>query len=198
MSGLNFYKRKKTISTALIKEVLVWIFDIAVVLLIAFSLVHFMGEKTEILGESMTPVLDDGEVVIINKFIYKISSPDRYDIVVFKPNGNGKLHYCVKRIIGLPGEEVQIIDGYVYVNGERILDVTKEEIEDAGIASEPVKLDVDEYFVLGDNRNNSEDSRYSEIGMVKTDYIEGKVWFRIGPKEKIGFISSNREVVNIE
>ncbi len=195
MSGLSFYKKKKSISTALIKEILIWVFDIAVILLIAFSLVHFMGEKTSIIGESMTPMLENGDVVIINKFIYKISSPDRFDIVVFKPNGNEKLHYYIKRVIALPGETIQILDGYVYVNGERILDINQEQIADPGIAEEPIKLAEDEYFVLGDNRNNSEDSRYAEIGTIKADYIKGKAWFRIGPKNKIGFISSDRQAI---
>lgn len=189
MGELNFYKRKKKISASLLREIFVWIFDIAVVLIIAFALVHFIGEKTSIIGESMAPTLENDDVVIINKFIFEVSAPDRNDIVVFKPYGNEKLHYYIKRVIGLPGETLQIIDGKVYINGELLeenFDV--DYIDNPGLASNPITLGVDEYFVLGDNRNNSEDSRFAEIGNVNIEDIEGKAWFRISPKSKIGFI----------
>lgn len=189
MGELNFYKKKKKISASLLREIFVWIFDIAVVLIIAFALVHFIGEKTNIIGESMSPTLENDDAVIINKFIYEVSSPKRNDIVVFKPYGNEKLHYYIKRVIGLPGETVQIIDGKIYINGEVLEeDIDVDDIDNAGLASNPIVLGSDEYFVLGDNRNNSEDSRFAEIGNVNIDDIEGKAWFRISPKNKIGFI----------
>lgn len=189
MSELNFYKRKKKISASLLKEIFVWVFDVAVVLIIAFALVHFIGEKTSIIGESMAPTLENDDVVIINKFIYEVSSPNRNDIVVFKPYGNEKLHYYIKRVIGLPGETVQITDGKIYINGELLKEtIDVDTITNPGIASNPITLGVDEYFVLGDNRNNSEDSRFAEIGNVNKDDIAGKAWFRILPKSKIGFI----------
>lgn len=189
MSELNFYKKKKKISASFIKEICIWIFDIAVVLIIAFALVHFVGEKTSIIGESMSPTLENDDVVIINKFIYEVSSPNRNDIVVFKPYGNEKLHYYIKRVIGMPGETVQITDGKIYINGEALEESIKVDlIVNSGIASNPITLGADEYFVLGDNRNNSEDSRFSEIGNVNKEDIAGKAWFRISPKSKIGFI----------
>ncbi len=189
MGELNFYKRKKKISASLLKEILVWVFDIAVVLIIAFVLVHFIGEKTSIIGESMSPTLENDDVVIINKFIYEVSSPDRNDIVVFKPYGNEKLHYYIKRVIGLPGETVQITDGKIYIDGKLLVEnIDVDLIDNAGLASNPITLGVDEYFVMGDNRNNSEDSRFAEIGNVKKVDIAGKAWFRISPKSKIGFI----------
>lgn len=189
MGELNFYKRKKKISASLLREIFIWIFDIVVVLICAFALVHFIGEKTNIIGESMSPTLENDDIVIINKFIYDVSSPNRNDIVVFKPYGNEKLHYYIKRVIGLPGETVQIIDGKIYIDGvvlEENIDVDL--ISNAGLESNPIILGVGEYFVLGDNRNNSEDSRFAEIGNVKIDDIAGKAWFRISPKNKIGFI----------
>ncbi len=189
MGELNFYKRKKKISVSLLREIFVWIFDITVVLIIAFALVHFIGEKTSIIGESMAPTLENDDVVIINKFIFEVSAPNRNDIVVFKPYGNEKLHYYIKRVVGLPGETVQIIDGKLYINGEVLEEkIEVVDIENEGLASKPITLGVDEYFVLGDNRNNSEDSRFAEIGNVNIDDIEGKAWFRISPKNKIGFI----------
>ena len=119
-----------------------------------------------------------------------MTDPKRGDIIVFLPNGNEKSHYYVKRVIGVPGDTVLIQNGAVYINGE----VYKEEIEaaaieEAGLASEEITLDSDEYFVLGDNRNNSEDSRYANIGNIKKDYIIGKAWFRVAPFSSFGFFS---------
>jgi signal peptidase I len=189
MGELNFYKKKKKISTLLLKEIFIWIFDIAVVLFIAFSLVHFIGQKTSIIGDSMSPTLENEDVVIINRLIYEVSTPDRNDIVVFKLLGNEKLHYYIKRVIGLPGETVQIIEGKIYIDGELLEEnIDVEVINNSGIASNPITIGTDEYFVLGDNRNNSEDSRFAEIGNVNINDIAGKAWFRISPKEKIGFI----------
>jgi signal peptidase I len=189
MGELNFYKRKKKISASLMKEIFVWVFDIAVVLVIAFALVHFIGEKTNIIGDSMSPTLENDDVVIINKFIYEVSSPARNDIVVFKPYGNEKLHYYIKRVIGLPGDTIQITDGKIYINGQVLQEnIDVETIDNGGLAANPITLGTDEYFVLGDNRNNSEDSRFTEIGNVNKKDIAGKAWFRIAPKSKIGFI----------
>lgn len=110
-----------------------------------------------------------------------LSSPNRFDVIVFKPNGNKKEHYYVKRVIGLPGETIQIINGQIYIDGGLL----KEDsggglIEDPGIAAEPYKIGDEEYFVLGDNRNYSEDSRHADIGTIKFDNIEGKAWLRSG------------------
>ena len=128
-------------------------------------------------------------ITLVNRFIYKVSDPKPNDIIVFLPNGNEKSHYYVKRVIAVPGDTVLIQNGAVYVNGELFdekVDVSA--IEEAGLASEELKLEDDEYFVLGDNRNNSEDSRYANIGNVKKDYIIGKAWFRVSPWKKFGFI----------
>ena len=126
---------------------------------------------------------------MINRFIYLLSDPKPGDIVVFLPNGNEKSHYYVKRVIGIPGDTVQIKEGEVYVNGELFEDEDEfAPILDAELAAEPVKLEEDEYFVLGDNRNNSEDSRYANIGNVKKEYIIGKAWFIISPYDSMGFI----------
>ncbi len=124
-----------------------------------------------------------------DKPVYLLSDPKPGDIVVFLPNGNEKSHYYVKRVIGIPGDTVQIKEGEVYVNGELFEDEDEfAPILDAELAAEPVKLEEDEYFVLGDNRNNSEDSRYANIGNVKKEYIIGKAWFIISPYDSMGFI----------
>ena len=155
----------------------------------AFTFVYFIGLRTSVVGQSMSETLESGDEILVNRFIYKVSDPKPNDIIVFLPNGNEKSHYYVKRVIAVPGDTVLIQNGAVYVNGELFdekVDVSA--IEEAGLASEELKLEDDEYFVLGDNRNNSEDSRYANIGNVKKDYIIGKAWFRVSPWKKFGFI----------
>lgn len=188
-SGLHFGKEKKKINVPIVKEVAAWIIECVIVLVIAFVFVYFIGLRTSVLGQSMAPTLENRQEIMINRFIYLLSDPKPGDIVVFLPNGNEKSHYYVKRVIGVPGDTVQIKDGEVYVNGELFED--EEEfapILDAELAADPVKLLEDEYFVLGDNRNNSEDSRYANIGNVKKEYIIGKAWFIISPYDNMGFI----------
>ena len=137
----------------------------------------------------MSPQLEDGNEVLINRFSYKFISPKAGDVVAFFPNGNKNTHYYMKRVIGLPGDTVQIKDGIVYINGEEYKETSEvPRMEEAGLAAQEVKLGEDEYFVLGDNRNNSEDSRYVNIGNVKEEYMIGKAWFQISPRENIGFI----------
>lgn len=188
-SGLHFGRKKKKINIPIVKEILIWISEIALVLGIAFVVVFYVGLRTSVVGQSMAPALENGQEILINRFIYSISKPKPNDVVVFLPNGNEKSHYYVKRVIGVPGDTVQIKDGAVYVNGE----LFEEAVETASIinpelAAEEIALGEDEYFVLGDNRNNSEDSRYANIGNVKKEYIIGKAWFVVSPMDKFGFL----------
>ena len=138
-------------------------------------------------GVSMQPTLSDGDNLIVDKLSYRFHDPDRFDIIVF-PQEDGR--YFIKRIIGLPGENVRIDeDGFIYINGEKLQEsYGKEVMLDPGLAKDGIQLGADEYFVLGDNRNNSEDSRYADIGNVKKKYIVGKLWFTISPRSKIGFL----------
>ena len=127
----------------------------------------------------MTPGLVNNQTVLINRFAYRLLSPERGDVVCFYPKGNENSHIYVKRIVGLPGEVIQIMDGYIYIDGVRYNEEeTFDIIADPGDASSQFLLGNDEYFVLGDNRNNSEDSRNGNIGAVKKDTILGKVWFK--------------------
>jgi signal peptidase I len=188
-SGLHFGKEKKKVNVPIVKEVVAWTLECVIVLVIAFVFVYFIGLRTSVLGQSMAPTLENRQEIMINRFIYLLSDPKPGDIVVFLPNGNEKSHYYVKRVIGIPGDTVQIKEGEVYVNGELFEDEDEfAPILDAELAAEPVKLEEDEYFVLGDNRNNSEDSRYANIGNVKKEYIIGKAWFIISPYDSMGFI----------
>ena len=188
--GLSFYEKKKKISKATIKEILSMIFYIFVAILLAFVIVYSVGMKTSAIGVSMEPVLYNGQEVLINRLSYRFSSPKRGDIIAFLPNGNQNSHYYLKRVVGLPGETIQIVGGYVTIDGVPLEeDEAYDKIADAGIADAEVLLGNDEFFVLGDNRNNSEDSRSGNIGPVSKKTIAGKVWFHLSCKEDgIGFV----------
>ena len=178
--GLVFYEKEKKINKKVIHEILEYVISTVIVVFLAFVLMFFFGTKTSVIGDSMMPALYNGQQILIDKFIYKLSSPKRGDVIVFQPNGNENTHYYEKRIIGLPGETIQIIDGYVYVNGSKLdEDDTYDLIEDPGIAKDELILQPYEYFVLGDNRNSSEDSRSGNMGPVKKEYISGKAWLHM-------------------
>lgn len=188
-TGLDFNRRKKDMNFPLLKEIFSWIIEIAIVLMMAFVLVYFIGMRTSVVGQSMSETLENGDQILVNRFMYKVIGPKANDVIVFLPNGNEKSHYYVKRVIGVPGDTVQIKDGRIYVNGTEFTEkVDVASIEDAGLAADAVTLDDDEYFVLGDNRNNSEDSRYANIGNIKREYIIGKAWFVISTGDRFGFI----------
>ncbi len=188
--GLNFGKRReRKVNLSLFQEILVWALEIAITVMIAYVFAYFFCVRASAIGPSMSACLEDGDEVLINRFSYKFISPKPGDIIAFLPNGNTNTHYYIKRIIAVPGDKVQIVDGIIYVNEEELQEeIEVSRIEDAGLAAEPVMLGEDEYFVLGDNRNNSEDSRFASIGNVKEDYIIGRVWFTIAPRDKIGFV----------
>ncbi len=188
-TGLDFNRRKRDVNLPLLKEIVSWVVEIAIVLMMAFVLVYFIGMRTSVVGQSMSETLENGDQILVNRFIYKIVGPKANDVIVFLPNGNEKSHYYVKRVVGVPGDTVQIKDGRVYVNGAEFTEkVDAAAIEDAGLAADTVTLGDDEYFVLGDNRNNSEDSRYANIGNIKREYIIGKAWFVISTGDRFGFI----------
>lgn len=188
--GLTFYKKEKKINKKLLKEIGQWIFWGAVMMLIAFAAVFCFGIRTSVIGGSMEPTLSNGQEILIDRFSYFFVSPGRGDVVVFLPNGNENSHYYVKRVIGLPGDTISIQDGYVMING--ILydeDGKYDKMEDGGIAETEIILGEDEYFVLGDNRNNSEDSRSSNVGIVMRNYMIGKAWFHMSSGDvHLGFI----------
>ena len=188
-SGLNFSRRRKKFNLPLFKEVLSWTIEILVVIVIAYVSVEYFGFRTSVVGQAMESTLKNEEQILVNKFGYLISQPKAGDVIVFLPNGNEKSHYYVRRIIGTPGDKVQILDGAVYVNGKLFNERTNvSSVEDPGIAVDEITLGEDEYFVLGDNRNNSEDSRFANIGNVKKDYIVGKAWFHFSKITDMGKI----------
>lgn len=187
--GLVFGRRSsRKFNRAFFYNILSWISIIVVGIFIGFVYVYFFGIKTSMVGSSMEPVIYNGQEVLINKIAYNLSSPKRFDVIVFKPNGNPNSHNYIKRVIGLPGETVKISQGKVYINGIILENDVADDTRDSGIAVNEVKLAKDEYFVLGDNRLNSEDSRSANIGNVKISMIEGRVWLRL----KFGKIGKQR------
>lgn len=188
--GLHFYQKEKKINSAFLKDIFEMIAGTFIVLFLAMALTYFAGMRTSVVGDSMEPALYNGQEILINRFIYRLSSPKRGDVVVFLPNGNQNTHYYVKRIVALPGETIQITNGRVYINGEMLEeDELYDKISDPGIAENEITLESDEYFVLGDNRNSSEDSRSGNIGAVKKDTIIGKAWFHLAiGEETMGLI----------
>ncbi|MCM1143369.1 MAG: signal peptidase I [Blautia sp.] len=188
--GLQFYQKEKKLNSALIKDIFEMLLGTFVVIFLALAITYFVGMRTSIIGDSMEPTLYNGQEILINRLIYKFSSPGRGDVIVFIPNGNQKTHYYVKRVIALPGETVRIQDGKVYIDGvlqeeEDIYD----KIADPGIAENDILLGTDEYFVLGDNRNSSEDSRSGNIGAIKRTNIIGQAWFHLkNETTEMGFV----------
>ena len=177
--GLSFYRKQIKIKKGLISGILEYVLIVLIVAFIAFVVVRFFGIKTIVVGNSMEPVLKNNGEVFLDRMIYVISGPKRGDVIAFLPKGNDKTHYYIKRVIGLPGETVQIKNGRVYIDGTILSeDYGIAPIKDAGLAQNEFLLGPEEYFVLGDNRNSSEDSRSGNIGAVEKKDIYGKVWFK--------------------
>ncbi len=186
--GLSFYKKKKKISSAAVREVLNWLFGILAAIFIAVVLDYFLGMTTNVVGVSMEPALYNGQKVYVNRFLYLLSSPKAGDVVVFLPNGNENSHYYIKRVIAVPGDHLVVKDGVMYVNGIQSPWVTVKLLE-AGIAENEFTLESGQYFCIGDNPGNSEDSRSANIGPVNENDILGKVWFRAKCQEQsMGFV----------
>lgn len=176
-------------SKSIFKEILDWVIYIGIILLFTYLIITYVGVRTRVSGQSMQPTLHDGDNLLVDKLKYRFRDPKRYEIVVF-PYKYEEDTYYIKRIIGLPGETVQIIDGYVYINGEKLKkDYGAEVMQDSGIAEEPITLGEDEYFVLGDNRNHSSDSRVPNVGVLKRKDLLGRAWVRIWPLDRIGVVS---------
>lgn len=174
------------------REIISTVAYVAVICLVVFLVLRFVGQRTVVNGHSMDTTLADGENLIMDKLSYHFSDPERFDIVIFPgPEEEGEHPYYIKRVIGLPGETVQILDGKVYINGEELTEDVygiTDYIENPGIAAEPFTLGEDEYFCMGDNRKVSYDSRYEAVGPVHRSEIIGKVWIRIWPLSKFGSV----------
>lgn len=174
-----------------LKELLSTGLYLLVVLCITYLVITFVGQRTEVDGESMETTLSHGDNLIVDKITYRMKDPKRFDIIVF-PFKYEENTYYIKRIIGMPGETVQIDEkGNIYIDGELLEESYGREIirpENVGIAKDPIVLGEDEYFVMGDNRNNSMDSRFEIVGNIHRDDIIGRAWMRIWPFEDFGIL----------
>lgn len=185
---LRFEKKPSRSAASLAMEAFRWAVEIAIVCAAAFLIVLAFGERVSSAGDSMSPTLANGDVVLVNRVIYNIKDPARGDIIIYRDNDN--VHYSIKRVVGLPGETVQITDGTIYIDGEAVTeDIYVSEISYAGVAKDPVELGEDEYFVLGDNADASNDSRTPGVGNVSRSEIYGKAWFAARSEENFGFLS---------
>lgn len=158
------------------------------VVLAAYLMVNFVAQRTMVDGNSMYPTLHNKDSLIVDKISYRFRDIERFDIVVFEYSHKDNVNY-IKRIIGLPGETVQIKDGLIYINGEVLEESYGYEVmRDARRAAYPITLGEDEYFVLGDNRNDSTDSRSDSVGNVHRSKILGRAFVRIFPFDRIGVL----------
>lgn len=180
MARKAYFHKKARIETTptvkkIIKEIVIWLLLIVLTITASYFITTNVFVKTAVAGVSMEPTLMEGQVVIVNKIEYYLKSPKRNDVIVYKQSNREHSYYEIKRVIGLPGETVKIKNGIIYINDEVLKEKIKTEtIENAGLAEEGIKLDDNEYFVLGDNRNDSEDSRFASVGNVLRNEILGK------------------------
>ncbi len=172
-----------------LKEVISASLYVLGILILTYLVIHFVGQRTEVSGNSMLPTLSDGDNLIVDKVTYRFHDIERFDIVVFPPKDRENTYY-IKRVIGLPGETVYIDEnGDIFINGALLEESFGREViaeNTRGLAQEPITLEAGEYFVLGDNRNNSTDSRSPSVGNVKGEDIIGRAFIRIYPFGKFG------------
>lgn len=195
MEDKNKEIKKKTVKDEnqkevnICKELLSLIIYIGIVILVCFVIIKFVGCRSRVDGSSMNPTLDDGDSLWVSKIAYTIGKPKRFDVVIFNYDENTTY---VKRIIGLPGENVYIDkEGSIYIDGAKLEEnYGKERMNDPGRAGVVGGIDLgeDEYFVLGDNRNNSSDSRRADVGNINRADIVGKAAFRIYPFSSFGIV----------
>lgn len=173
-------------STSVFRTLMDWVIYILVIVVITYVIITYVGQRTRVDGSSMETTLSDGDHLLVDKISYRFKEPERYDIIVF-PYKHEKNVYYIKRIVGLPGETVDIQGGYTYINGT-LLESDTYGMEVMASEDMSVTLGEGEYFVLGDNRNHSADSREPSVGVISREDIMGKAWVRIYPFDHLGVI----------
>ena len=181
----RYFHEEEDQSQGKFRTLLGWAVNLVTVVTLALFVVMMFGERVTVTGRSMEPTLQGEDVVLLNKLWYNFGKPKRMDVVAFRTGeGTGKTY--VKRIVGLPGETVEIRDGKLYVDGNET--AMPKTIAIPGLAEEGVTLGEDEYFVLGDDPDTSEDSRFANVGNVRRDQILGMVWLRVSPFSELGLV----------
>ncbi len=177
------YEGERIHNNSILRELVILLIGTSIAVFLAFMITTFLLQKTTMWDMSMEPAIVQDTKVIANRISYLIGKPKRNDVIVFKKSGDEHNYYNIKRVIALPGETIQVIDGNVYIDGEPLKEkMDVEPIITEGLADEQLTLEKGEYFVLGDNRNKSEDSRYSSVGIIYKKEIVGKVLVSIKPK----------------
>ena len=174
---MNLYMdRKREKRGKIVREIVSYIFAIIIAVLLAFVFVFFIMQTTRVTGDSMSPTLNDGDQIVLLKSAYLIGKPDRFDVVKFTLTKSEEEHHYIKRAVALPGETIQIKEGVLYVDGKELKGLPFDElVVSEGMLSKEMTLGDNEYFVLGDNVNNSEDSRFANVGAIKKSEIDGKI-----------------------
>lgn len=178
---------------AILKEILHDSLFLLAVFIITLMLVKFVGQRTVVVGESMETTLQDGDNLIVDKITYRFRQPERFEIIVFPYIYQDETYY-IKRVIGLPGETVRIDEnGTIFINDVPLEEnYGREVIIDPGNAYNGITLGEDQYFVLGDNRNHSSDSRFAAVGIIQGDRIIGRAICRIYPFSKFGSMTPKK------
>ena len=179
---LSYINHEKSFNVNILYQVLQWVFLVFIAVFLGIAVIYAFGIRASVVGDSMEPALSNGQEVLINKIAYQFSAPKQGDVIVFRPNGNENAHLSVKRVVATPGDTVQIIQGKVVINGAVYIGDRADDTKDAGVAASEIVLGPDEYFVLGDNRRSSEDSRSANIGNISRGMIEGKAWYHMKGK----------------
>ena len=164
-------------------RILHWVTDLAAVAVLALFLALFVGKEIRMEGRSMEPVIKNGDIVLVNEICYNFREPDRLELAAAELTEGW---VTVRRVVGLPGERIQIQDGAVYINGEKLAGI--DPVEVPGLAASEIEIPEGYYFLLGDNTENSEDSRSEQVGLVPEEQLLGKAWFRIGGWNDMGLI----------
>lgn len=166
------------------------LFHLLLCLLVAFVAARLLSlyvvQFAVVHGSSMETTVSEGDLLIVGKMNYHLAGPKRFDVIVLSKDGKKDL---IKRVIGMPGEDVRIEKGIIYINGEELHEDYGMDPMDPDAEPVEIKLAKDEYFVLGDNRLASLDSRFSTVGPVQRKEIQGEALIRVYPFNKIGVLS---------
>lgn len=185
----DFDLEERRFSKQFILKLLITLVEAVIVVFLAFTITRYGLEKMTVSGEYMSPTLKSGDCVLINKLSYRFHKIHRNDVIVVRQTGSEHSYFSLERVIGLPGERVQIKEGQVYINDKKLKEKLSYPLMDnGGLAEDVVTLDKNEYFVLGDNRNHSQDSRDPYVGVLKRSDLLGRAFIRIYPLNKFGVI----------
>ncbi len=187
----DFDLDERRFSKQFVLKVLITMVEAVIVVFLAFAITRYGLEKMTVSGEYMSPTLKSGDCVLINKLSYRFHKIHRNDVVVVRQTGSEHSYFTLQRVIGLPGERVQIQEGQVYIDGKKLKEKLDFPLMDnGGLAEDAFTLDKGQYFVLGDNRNECEDSRNATVGNISRQSIIGKAWIRMNSFTFVGMINN--------